>query len=54
MDKQVIAIFVWTEYDADPVAKTMTKLNLLHRKAKHLSQLYRHQKLVIVLVSFHY
>jgi len=38
MDKQVMAIFVWTEYDADAVAKTMTKtqLNLVHRKAKNL------------------
>ena len=50
MDKQVMAIFVWTEYDADAVAKSMTKtqLNLVHRKAKRNSQLYRHQKLVIV------
>ena len=51
-----MAIFVWTEYDADAVAKSMTKtqLNLVHRKAKRNSQLYRHQKLVIVFHNINY
>ena len=33
-----MAIFVWTEYDADPVAKTMTKtqLNLFTEKLKEI------------------